>query len=95
MAVCDTFNFRIQVWNGGGSSPTFQRNIGGTKPTNGGFNGAFAVAYGPDGSLYAADWFNHRIQKFNANGSTSPVGRLRSAERLADLPARHRRHGDR
>jgi DNA-binding beta-propeller fold protein YncE len=69
VAVCDTFNFRIQVWDGAGSSPTWQRNVGGTKPANGGFNGAFAVAYGPDGSLYAADWFNHRIQKFDANGN--------------------------
>ncbi|MCW2768433.1 MAG: conserved repeat protein [Nocardioides sp.] len=68
VAVCDTFNFRIQVWNGAGSGPVWQRNVGGTKPANGGFNGAFAVAYGPDGSLYAADWFNHRILKFDANG---------------------------
>ena len=67
--MCDTFNFRIQVWDGGGSSPAFQENIGGTKPANGGFNGAFAAAYGPDGSLYAVDWFNHRIQKFDANGN--------------------------
>ncbi len=68
VAVCDTFNFRISVYDGAGATPTYVRTIGGTKPTNGGFNGPFAVAYGPDGSLYVADWFNHRIQKFNANG---------------------------
>ena len=67
VAVCDTFNFRIQVWDGGALQPGVdQENIGGTRPANGGFNGAFAAAYGPDGSLYAADWFNHRIQKFDA-----------------------------
>ena len=68
VAVCDTFNFRISVYNGAGATPTFVRTIGGTKPTNGGFNGPFAAAYGPDGSLYVSDWFNHRIQKFNASG---------------------------
>ena len=68
VAVCDTFNFRVSVYDGAGSTPTYDRTIGGTRPSNGGFNGAFAVAYGPDGSLYVADWFNHRIQKFNAAG---------------------------
>ena len=68
VAVCDTFNFRVSVYDGSGSTPTYDRTIGGVRPTNGGFNGAFAVAYGPDGSLYVADWFNHRIQKFNAAG---------------------------
>ncbi|MGB0102442.1 MAG: SMP-30/gluconolactonase/LRE family protein, partial [Nocardioides sp.] len=68
VAVCDTFNFRIPVYDGAGSTPTYDRTVGGTKPTEGGFNGPFATAYGPDGSLYVADWFNHRIQKFDADG---------------------------
>lgn len=68
VAVCDTFNFRLSVWSTG-SPPSYVQTVGGTKPATGGFNGAFAVAYGPDGSLYAADWFNHRIQKFAPNGS--------------------------
>ncbi|MCW2764501.1 MAG: conserved repeat protein [Nocardioides sp.] len=69
VAVCDTFNFRMTVYDVGGSTPSYVQTVAGTKPTNGGFNGAFAVAYGPDGSIYAADWFNHRIQKFSPSGA--------------------------
>ena len=55
-------------------------DVGGTRPTNGGFNGAFDVAYAPDGSMYAVDWFNHRIQKFDAAGTfAARVRRLRPA----------------
>ncbi len=68
VAVCDTFNFRLSLYDGAGATPSYLRAVGGTKPADGGFNGAFAVAYGPDGSLYAADWFNHRIQKFSPTG---------------------------
>ena len=70
VAVCDTFNYRIQRFSVNASGvPAFDALIGGTRPADGGFNGAFDVAYGPDGSMYATDWFNHRIQKFNANGT--------------------------
>ena len=69
VAVCDTFNNRITVWDGSTATPTLTDTIGGTRPTAGGFNGPFGVAYGPAGELYVADWFNHRIQKFNADGS--------------------------
>ena len=69
VAVCDTFNFRMSVYDGRATTPGLVDNVGGTRPAAGGFNGAFAVAYGPDGSLYAADWFNHRIEQFAADGS--------------------------
>ncbi|MET0526243.1 MAG: SMP-30/gluconolactonase/LRE family protein [Nocardioides sp.] len=69
VAVCDTFNNRITVWDGSTTTPTRTDTIGGTRPAAGGFNGPFGVAYGPAGELYVADWFNHRIQKFNADGS--------------------------
>jgi tripartite motif-containing protein 71 len=41
----------------------------GTPPAPSGFNGAWSVAYGPSGELYATDWFNHRVEKFNPDGS--------------------------
>lgn len=66
--VCDTFGFRINRFTVTGGVPTFHSVVGGTPPAAGGFNGAFGVGYGPDGSLYAVDWFNHRIQKFDATG---------------------------
>ncbi|HEY6566639.1 MAG TPA: SBBP repeat-containing protein, partial [Actinomycetota bacterium] len=67
--VCDTFNFRIQRFRVKGNGvPVFDSVLGGKAPTKGGFNGAFDVAYGPNGSLFATDWFNHRIQRFNAQG---------------------------
>ena len=70
VAVCDTFNYRIQRFSVNASGvPSFADVIGGTRPTDGGFNGAFDVAYGPDGSMYVSDWFNHRIQKFDADGN--------------------------
>jgi sugar lactone lactonase YvrE len=59
----------MSVYDGRAGVPGFIDTVGGTRPAAGGFNGAFAVAYGPDGSLYAADWFNHRIQQFASDGS--------------------------
>ena len=49
--------------------PSFSAIVGGTPPANGGFNGAFDVAYAADGSMFAIDWFNHRIEKFDAAGN--------------------------
>lgn len=69
--VVDTGNSRIQhlsaqgevlqVWgtryDGEGSAPPGQ------------FKEPWDVAVGPDGSVYVADTWNHRVQKFSANGT--------------------------
>lgn len=68
VAVCDTFGWRISVWDGTSATPSPVRLVGGTAPAPGGFNGPFAAAYGPDGSLYAVDWFNHRVQRWGPDG---------------------------
>jgi DNA-binding beta-propeller fold protein YncE len=70
--VCDTFNHRIQRFGrlpSGSGQILYTGVVGGTRPTPGGYNGAFDVAYGPLGELYTVDWFNHRIQKFDADGT--------------------------
>jgi DNA-binding beta-propeller fold protein YncE len=67
--VADPYEFEIQRFTISGGSLTFSSILGGTKPTAGGFNQPFAVAYGPAGEMYVVDWFNDRIQKFNPDGS--------------------------
>jgi DNA-binding beta-propeller fold protein YncE len=68
--VCDTFNYRIQRFSvGAGGAPSYDSTVGGVQPTAGGFNGAFDVAFAPNGQMYTVDWFNHRIQKFTADGT--------------------------
>ena len=66
--VCDTFGFRIQRYCVSGGAPVWSSILVGTPPADGGFNGPFAIAYGPAGELFVVDWFNHRIQKFDADG---------------------------
>ena len=36
--------------------------------TGGTFNQPWGIGLGPDGSVYVADTWNHRVQKFNAQG---------------------------
>lgn len=70
--VADGYNDRIQQF---GPDDTFVRKWGGPFAINifGPFKGWFAtvtsVAVGPDGSLFAADFYNDRIQKFTADGT--------------------------
>lgn len=70
--VADGYNDRIQQF---GPDGAFVRKWGGPFAVNvfGPFKGWFAtvtsVAVGPDGTLYAADFYNDRIQKFTAEGS--------------------------
>jgi DNA-binding beta-propeller fold protein YncE len=69
--VSDTYNYDIEEFsvNGSGAPVYLDRIAQGTPPSDPGFNGAWSVAYGPSGELYATDWFNHRVEKFNPDGS--------------------------
>ncbi len=69
--VADTFNHRIQHLNPDGSVikvwGSFADVSKGEAP-GGTFYEPWGIAVGPDGSVYVADTWNHRIQKFNADG---------------------------
>jgi DNA-binding beta-propeller fold protein YncE len=69
--VSDTYNYDIEEFtvDGSGNPVYLDRIAQGTPPSDPGFNGAWSVAYGPSGELYATDWFNHRVEKFNPDGS--------------------------
>ena len=70
VVVGDQFSYQLQRFTVNGSgAPVYAETIGGTPPAAGGFNGPFGLSYGPNGELYVADWFNHRIEKFNADRS--------------------------
>jgi DNA-binding beta-propeller fold protein YncE len=69
--VADTFNHRIQHFDAAGKLlktwGSFSGPDAGTAE-NGTFNEPWGVAVGPDGSVYVADTWNFRIQKFTADG---------------------------
>ena len=69
--VADSRNHRILHLAADGSLlqewGTFADNASGTAPI-GTFNEPWGVAVGPDGSVYVADTWNHRVQKFTAEG---------------------------
>ncbi len=69
--VVDSLNHRIQHLSPNGEIlhtwGTFADISKGAAP-GGTFNEPWGVAVGPDGSVYVADTWNHRIQKFSAEG---------------------------
>lgn len=70
--VADSLNHRIQHFDSAGNPlgafGTFGNIEIGDAP-GGTFNEPWGVAVAPDGSIYVADTWNHRIQKFDANGN--------------------------
>jgi DNA-binding beta-propeller fold protein YncE len=70
--VADGYNDRIQVFTPEGK---FARKWGGPfamdifGPFNGWFATVTAVAVGPEGNVFVADFYNHRIQKFAPDGT--------------------------
>jgi DNA-binding beta-propeller fold protein YncE len=69
--VADSRNHRIQKFNAQGEWLLSFGSFGSLEQGSadpGKFNEPWGVAVGPDGSVYVADTWNHRIQKFDANG---------------------------
>jgi len=70
--VADSRNHRIQHFSADGQVikvwGTFADQSAGAAPL-GTFNEPWGVAVGPDGSVYVSDTWNHRIQKFSADGT--------------------------
>jgi DNA-binding beta-propeller fold protein YncE len=71
--VADTGNHRIQHFAPDGSFinswGSFGAGDGVNSAPNGAFNEPWSLAIGPDGSVYVADTWNHRVQKFTAEGN--------------------------
>jgi uncharacterized protein (TIGR03663 family) len=70
--VADSRNHRIQKFDSNGQLlltwGTYGASANGQIAPPSTFNEPWGVAVGPDGSVYVADTWNHRIQKFDANG---------------------------
>ena len=69
--VADSRNHRLLKYDADGTLVLTWGSFGDARAGTaapGTFNEPWGVAVGPDGSVYVADTWNHRIQKFDANG---------------------------
>lgn len=69
--VADSLNHRIQHFDAGGQFLNAWGSRAGMDAGDapgGTFNEPWGVAVGPDSSVYVADTWNHRVQKFTADG---------------------------
>lgn len=67
--VADAYNHRIQRFDADGNFAWMRpENQNWADSTKGTFNVATAVATGPDGNVFVADFYNHRIQEFMPDG---------------------------
>lgn len=74
--VADGYNDRLQVFGPDGSfrrkwGGPFALNISGSRP--GWFATVSSVDVAADGTIYASDFFNRRIQRFSADGSLQAI----------------------
>jgi len=69
--VADSNNHRIQRFDPSGNLMLAFGSYSGannTSPAPGTFNEPWGLAVGPDGNVYVADTWNHRVQKFDPSG---------------------------
>ena len=71
IAVTDTFNYEVDLFSiDTHGKPTYSSTIvSGMPPAQGGFNGAWSVAYDLNGNLYATDYLNDRVEKLDPSGA--------------------------
>jgi tripartite motif-containing protein 71 len=63
--VLDTQNHRVQMFD---ASRNFVKEFGTSGAGPGQFNEPWGIAVAPDGTVYVADTWNHRIEKFDRDG---------------------------